>query len=469
MTATRRGLTVLAAVAVALTLPALRVQPESPPTTVTTVSAEASAEPGVDARPGVDPRPPAPSRFSIAGPAAAPLSLEEPARAEADLSAALVKEAAFDSGIDDGWAAVERYRATNPGFQPEVYPADGRGDQVGQTSVFFANARPHSSLFLLHAGPPPTAPAKSPVLLVHGANQTASQAWANPNAGGNFGCGQVTCPTEGMMQRLTAEGHQVYAIGFPHRNGDGYYWAEQIGLALDVIRQKESVEKVDVVGWSKGAFNARMYASSVRQSWGSDYAGTIDRLVLLGNPNLGFDWGFRHGWSHTAAIFPECGGSLNAPGPHTSMICFFVRHTHPELSYSSDAFPGSAQMLARWDQVHALPAYEQDWYTTYYGGRGFYTSGPGIQQAIDRSSLVQTIVQAGTPNDLPVYLLCGTAPTMAGLHNEHTGPSDGAVFVLSCASEQGIGNHADTARPFLNHLELGWSRTSADQVVEWLS
>lgn len=380
----------------------------------------------------------------------------------------VIREAVFSAGIDDGWASVERYRDTNPGFLPEAYPADGRGNQVGQTSVFFGSAQPHSSRFLLYAGPAPTGPAKSPVLLVHGANQTAPQAWSNPNAGGNFGCGQIMCPAKGMMQALTARGHQVYAIGFPHRNGDGYYWAEQIGDAVEVIRAKQGVDKVDVVGWSKGAFNARQYASSVKKDWGSPYSGHIGKLVLLGNPGLGFDWGYRHGWSHSSAVFPECGGKLNAPGPHTSMTCFFWRYQHPELSYQSDAFPGSGQMLARWDQVYPLPTAEQDWYTTYYGGNGFYTAGKGIQYAIDRQSLVDPIVEAGTPVDLPVYLLCGTAPTMAGLHNEHTGPSDGAVFVLSCSSEEGIGHHADTALPLLNHLELGWSPTATNRVAQWL-
>lgn len=380
----------------------------------------------------------------------------------------VVREAVFDGGVADGWASVERYRNTNPGFQAETYPSDGRGDQVGQTAVFFGSGRPHSSQFLLYAGPEPTAPARTPVLLVHGANQTAGQAWANPNASGSFGCGTLVCPTTGMMQKLTADGHQVYAIGFPHRNGDGYHWAQQIGDAVDLVREKTGAAKVDVVGWSKGAFNARQYVSSVRPAWGRDYAGTINRLVLLGNPNLGFDWGYRHGISHDAAIFPECGGALNAPAPHTSMTCLGVRYSHPEVSYEGDAFPGSGQMLARWDSVYPVPAYEQDWYTTYHGGTGFFSGGRGIQYVIDRQSLVQPIVRAGTPSELPVYMLCGTAPTMMGMHNEHSGPSDGAVFVRSCESTQGVGRVGGVRKTPLNHLELGWSGPGTSQVVSWL-
>ncbi|MFV0458947.1 MAG: esterase/lipase family protein [Actinomycetales bacterium] len=407
-----------------------------------------------------------------AGTAPAPVQqVANPTLAPDDLvSTGLVtREAVFTAGVEGGWASVERYQDANPGFQAEVYPADGRGDQVGQTALFFGSAQPHSSRFLLYNAPAPAAATGSPVLLVHGANQTASQAWANPNAGGNFGCGVVFCPSTGLMQHLVDAGHPVYAIGFPHRNGDGYYWAEQIGDAVEVIRAKTGAAQVDVIGWSKGAFNARMYVSSVTQPWGSPYSGNVSRLILLGNPSMGFDWGYRHGISHDGAVFPECGGTLNAPAAHTQMTCYGWRFSHPELSYASPAFPGSGQMLARWDGRYPLPYAEPDWYTTYYGGTGFYSRGVGIQAAIDEQSLVQTIVDAGTPPELPVYLLCGTAPTMAGLHNEHTGPSDGAVFVLSCASEQGIANHAATATPFLNHLQLGWSPTSMAQVTAWLN
>ena len=386
----------------------------------------------------------------------------------ASAAGTVVKEATFTTSIRNGWSSVERHRDTNPGLTTETYPSDGRGDQTGQTKRFFGASRPAASRFLLYSGPKPTGPAKSPVLLVHGANQTADQAWANPNDSGNFGCGSVLCPSTGLMQKLTAAGHPVFAIGFPHRNGDGYHWAQQIGDAVNLVKARTGAAKVDLVGWSKGAFNARMYVSSVKKSWGTAYSGNVSRLLLLGNPSQGFDWGYRHGWSLTPSVFPECGGKLNAPSAHTAMTCFGVRRSHPELSYESRAFPGSGQMLGRFDRTYPLPTYEQDWWTTYYGGTGFFTAGRGIQYAIDRQSLVKPIVAAGIPSSLPTYLLCGTAPTMAGLHNEHTGPSDGAVFVRSCASTAGIGKLAATAKPAVNHLQLGWSSTTTTQIVKWL-
>ncbi|MCO5999490.1 esterase/lipase family protein [Actinoallomurus rhizosphaericola] len=379
-------------------------------------------------------------------------------------------EATYTSGLENGWGTVERYRDTSSGFAAEDYPPGGVGDQTGQTQRLFGGvAEPHSSRFLLYQAPNALTGSKPvPVLLVHGANQTADQAWANPNVLGPNGCGSASCPSTGLMQYLDGRGYKVFAIGFPHKTGDGYYWSEQIGDAVKLIKAKTGASQVDVVGWSKGAFNARMYVSSLRKSWGTAYAGDVRRLILLGGPNKGFDWGFRHGWSHDFAIFPQCGGSLDAPAPHTAMVCYGLWYDETQLSYEGTAFPGARQMLYRWDDVYPLPTTEQDWYTTYYGGQGYYTSGRGIQYSIDQGSLVQPLIDAGVPASVPVYELCGNSPTMPLMHNEHTGPSDGAVFVASCTNTAGIANRAASATLALNHLQLGWNSGAEAQVASWL-
>jgi hypothetical protein len=401
---------------------------------------------------------------------AAAVAISSLAPASAGATASVSLEATFSSGIANGWVQVERYRDNSSGFLAETYPPDGRGDQTGQTKTFFGGvARPLSSRFLLYSAPGWNTGTKPvPVLLVHGANQTADQAWANPNSTGSFGCGVTSCPSTGLMQNLSGRGYRVFAIGFPHRNGDGYYWAEQIHDAITLIRQKTGAAQVDVVSWSKGAFNARQYVSSVRRSWGTAYAGDVRKLILLGNPNKGFDYGYRHGWNFDTSIWPECGGSLNAPSPHTDMVCFGFSDHHPELSYEGTAFPGSGQLLARWDDVFPLDTTAQDWFTTYYGGQGFFTNGHGIQWVIDRQSIVAPILAAGTPASVPVYELCGSAPTFVGLVNELTGPSDGAVFIASCAAPDGIGNRAAATTIAINHLQLGWNSTAMSQVATWL-
>lgn len=102
-------------------------------------------------------------------------------------------EATFTTGIANGWVRVERWNDNDPGFAPEAYPPDGRGDQDGQRRTFFGNvARPRSSRFLLYLAPGwDTGSRPTPVLLVHGANDNPDRAWAkNPNELGGFGWAQ---------------------------------------------------------------------------------------------------------------------------------------------------------------------------------------------------------------------------------------------------------------------------------------
>ncbi|MBO3744836.1 hypothetical protein J5X84_02060 [Streptosporangiaceae bacterium NEAU-GS5] len=388
----------------------------------------------------------------------------------AEATAAVTLEASYTTGLQNGWALVERYRDTSASFTTETYPPGGVGDQTGQPKHLFGDvAQPHSSRFLLYHAPGWQTGTKTvPVLLVHGANQTADHAWANPNLLGDNACGRLSCPSTGLMQYLDTRGYKVFAIGFPHKTGDGYFWSEQISDAIKIIKTKTGASTVDVIGWSKGAFNARQYVSSLRRPWGTAYAGDVRKLILIGGPNKGFDWGYRHGWTHDFAIYPDCGGSLNAPAPHTAMVCFGLWRNGTQLSYEGTAFPGGRQMLARWDGVYPLPTTEQDWYTTYYGGTGFFTQGKGIQYSIDQGSLVAPMISAGVPASVAVYELCGSAADMPLLHNEHTGPSDGAVFIASCNATDGIANRAATTTLSLNHLRLGWDPTAEAQIATWL-
>ena len=176
-----------------------------------------------------------------------------------------VLEATYTKSISNGWVQVERWRDPGTAFRQETFPPDGRGNQTGQRVTFFNGiATPNSGRLLLYYAPNwNTNPKATPVLLVHGANQDADLAWANPNEAGAYGCGQSSCPTTGLMQSLATGGFKVFAIGFPHKNGDGYFWAEQIEDAIQVIKSRTGAPSVDVVSWSKGAFNARMYVSSV--------------------------------------------------------------------------------------------------------------------------------------------------------------------------------------------------------------
>lgn len=381
----------------------------------------------------------------------------------------LTKEASFTTSIENGWVKVERWRDTRTAFVQESFPSDGRGNQNGQRVRFFgSNATPHSSRFLLYYAPGwDNNPRATPVLLVHGANQDADLAWADPNEAGAYGCGRGTCPSSGLMQSLTADGFRVFAISFPHKNGDGYFWSEQIADAIELVKSLTGALDVDLITWSKSAFNARMYVSSVRKTWGTIYRGDVRRLLMLGGPNNGVDGSFRHGWTYSFTVYPACGGAINGPVAHDWLVCFGVWWNGPQWTYSSAFFPGSAQMLKRWDSVYAPATVEQDWWTTYYGGWGIYTHSAGIGAFLG-ASLVDTVRNAGVPGDVEVHNLCGNQADIALLHNEHTGPSDGVVFIASCNDITGIANHGGSAVIAVNHLELGWDTPAVAQILDWL-
>lgn len=382
-----------------------------------------------------------------------------------------VLEATFPAP-GNGWAKVERYLDPTPGFRAEQFPADGRGDQEGARRTYFGTGEPSSARFLLYSATGwDTGGTGTPVLLVHGANDSADRAWANPGESGS--CGASSCPSTGLAQYLAGTGRRVFAVGFAHKQGDNLLQAQAVGDALALIRARLGVPRVDVVAWSKGEVAARAYVSSVRPSWGRAYAGDVRRLVTLGGPNGGLDYVYAHGWDFDLVTWPACGGTANAPSPHLFMTCYGTYTAQPCLGVlptgGSDCYPGQRQLLARWDATYGVDTTAQDWWTTYYGGQGFYTSGQGIQAAVDAGSLIAPLQRAGIPASVPTYLLAGGSADIPGVLNENRGPSDGIVFTASALDTTGIATVGGTRLlTGLNHLELAWAPDAEAQVARWL-
>lgn len=414
-----------------------------------------------------------------------------------DLLAGLVLEQTFDTNLENGWVRVERWRDENKGFiQEDRFSLDQRAAQTGQRLKFFASdPAPHSSKFLLYYAPGWDTPQRPvPVLLAHGANDQADRAWANPGESGDFGCGQSSCPETGLMQDLAEAGFAVFAVTHPHSQGDNYFWSEQIGDAVSIIRERTGADQVDVVGWSKGVLSTRMYTSSLKQEWGTAYRGDVRRLILIGGPNLGFDYIFRYGVAHDAGIYDQLqlGGKIHAPGPHDELLLFAQWKDQADYaifkSTKGDNYRGQLQMLARWDDVYALTGMANNGFgayavvdsdSTYYGEahtKGLTTRGKGIDHAIGQGSIIAPMVAAGIPASVQTYLLCGdldlddNSKLIPGIPNEIAGPSDGIVFIDSCAAEDGIGDLADTAILHnVNHLQLGWHANAVAAIAGWLS
>lgn len=414
--------------------------------------------------------------------------------APVDLLGDLVLEETFADGVANGWVRVERWRDPNPGFiQEDRFELDQRASQTGQRLKFFASdPAPHSGVFLLYYAPGWDAAKRStPVLLAHGANDQADRAWANPGESGDFGCGQSSCPKTGLMQALAQAGYSVFAVSHAHNQGDNYFWSEQIGDAVSIIRERTGAAQVDLVGWSKGVLASRMYTSSLRRDWGTAFKGDVRRLVLIGGPNLGFDYIFRYGTAHDTGIYKDYGGTINAPGPHDELLLFGQWADRAEYaifkSPKGDNYRGQLQMLARWDDAHPLTGMANnglgayavlDSASTYYGegeSKGAIARGKGIDVAIDQGSVIEAMVAAGIPASVETFLLCGdldladNSKLIPGIPNEIAGPSDGIVFIDSCAAPDGIGTLADTAiLKNVNHLQLGWHEQSVAKLTGWL-
>ena len=369
-----------------------------------------------------------------------------------------------------GWQRAEVWNDTDPTWPASHYLPTGRDNQTGQPERLFGTAQPPSSEFILFQAPGATTNNGSPVLLVMGAGDSVTREYADPNLDGAYTCGTANCPTTGLMQYLADDGYRVFAVNFANVQGNNFEWAQTISDALQVVRSETQSSSVDIVAWSKGAFAARMYVSSVAASWGRPYQGDVAKLVLIGNPNGGLDYTFAHGTEANSEIYPQCGGSLNGPSPSQSYMCYGIMYTEPNLSIDSAYWTGQRQMLARWDSTYGVDETQDTWYTTYYGGTGYTSTSNGIQYAIDHGSLVSTIQQAGIPASVPTYLICGAAATIPDFYNENRGPSDGVVFVASCEDTAGITNLAtEVLFSGYNHLMLGWEPTAESTIAGWLS
>lgn len=399
----------------------------------------------------------------------------------------LVFEEAFE-GLDYGWVHAERWRIASPTLLPDPFFPDARSEQTGQQLEFYdLDPTPDPDVFVLQYGPGWDEASGNPVLLVHGADDPPDRAWANPGQLGPYGCGDAVCPDTGILQALAAADIPVFAIAFPNTQGDNFNWVEQMHAAIEVIREQTCAAQVDVLGWSKGAFAARLYGSGLRMRGGTPLGDEVRKLILMGGPNLGFDYLFRYGSGNNTSVWPP--GMSHGPTPHHIQVLGGVDVDRGEYAVYETAsgyyFRGQAQMQASFIDAYPLSPFANsglglyavvDSQSTYFGEDafpGFAAKGYGIDYAIEQGSIVDDMLAADVPASIQTYLLCSEiseqADYIVGIPNEISGPSDGVVFVDSCAAPDAIGNLADVAvLQDVNHLELGWAPDSLATIVGWL-
>ncbi|HEY9854205.1 MAG TPA: hypothetical protein V6D05_00620 [Stenomitos sp.] len=351
--------------------------------------------------------------------------------------------------VASDWTRIERLSSTLSQFPKENMRSNGRHTDPDIVRAFGTDMPPSSDV-LLHYFKGWDKGQGTPVLLVHGTIVDATSSWVKPHG------------EPGLAPWLAQRGYRVFAVTFAHRHGDNMLWAEQVANAIARIREVTGVKQVDVVAHSKGTVAVRALTSGVRPSWATPYQGDIRRMILIGSPTLGLDTTFRHSIINYG-LYPEKDDShFNAPMAWTRMLVMgmWVDTSAQTMMRSyGDYFPGQAQMLAHWDKEYPLPQAEQDWYTTYYGGQGFVSYSPGIDKAIaDGGHFIDTLRSHPVDSNVQLAVLAGDRPDLFGIHNEHTGPSDGVVFVKSATETddlvRGGAKLLDKKVMSLNHMDL---------------
>lgn len=329
----------------------------------------------------------------------------------------------------DTWHSTELIRDRDELFKQQIFNPRTKHRDPEIVEAFGTDA-PHSGDALLHyAGPPPAGVTKkdTPVLLVHGATKNGNFWWDPSEDGKN----------QGLAQKLRDEGHEVFAITFAHNQDDNFLWAEQIANAIAEIKKDTGAEAVDIVAHSKGGVPTRLYVSDVRREGveATPYQGDVRRMVLVGAPNGGIDYSFRHPSANYALLLGGDNPKLNAPVSWDSALLWGVPQNVSEVGFGQDGpdyFPGQRQLLADLSEQHPLSPLEPDWYTTYHGGQGFVSRSKGIQHYIaEGENVIERMKQAPIPPEVEVAVVAGNAANIPGILNEYTGPSDGLLFVSS--------------------------------------
>ena len=319
------------------------------------------------------------------------------------------------------WSSIERHQDPDRTlFDKGEYNAmtewPANASYAPYIATCFGSARPHTSEFLLHVGPSAAIASGTPILFVPGAADNASR-------------GFIT-----MAWHEDLLGRPVYAITFAHPHGDEFQQAEEIADAIARIKARTGATQVDLVAHSKGGIAAAIYASNgPKAAWNNDayesvgtkYRGDVRRLVLIATPLDGIDTAFR--WPDGNYMSLDADEAVSPSSwatyyPYTTANTWTTTDLSKQdfLPEDGDLFPGQRQLYAR--QPYDLPgsmswlgvyAMQQDWYTTYEGGYGYYSYSDGIDAVVDAGGDVFGSLSAnGVDPAVELFLLAGNNPVM---------------------------------------------------------
>lgn len=393
-------------------------------------------------------------------------SFVKPVNASPTITVQQTFTAAANPDVVGLWSQVERIKVNDSNITQELFITDNEHKTSTIVKGFGNDASPNSQLFLLHkyAGWN-TATKPYPVLFVHGAGSDGDFA-VDPERDGT---------TPGLAQSLAADGYAVFAITFAHPHGDNYIQREVLAAAIQRIKDITGKTKVDLIAHSKGNMSSRMYVSDVKKSWGTAFRNDVRRYIQLGAPNGGIDYTFRNTWAAWGIMATGAFG----PVPYTYMTIYgwptdTSYHSIYNAADGGGAYPGQAQMLAKWDDVYDLDVFEQDWYTTYYGGWGYYSYSEGIDYAINQGgNLINTLINTPVNSSVQIATLAGNVNVISGVTMEDDGPSDGILFVDSATMTDpmisGGATLLEKTVMNLNHVQLAYDPTALTWIKTQLS
>lgn len=340
------------------------------------------------------------------------------------------------------WEWTERIRGyqerlSQENFIPEIECKD---EEIVR---YFGTSQPASYDVLLHYLPATKKLHPNPVLLVHGAGHHANLAWC-----------ESLFQEKGLLYSLSAAGIDVFAVTFAHPHGDNWQQAIQLSNVIRRIREVAQTDKIDLIAHSKGGIPAWIYLAGMCSPWDGSYQGEVERYMMLGTPNRGIDFPFRHLSPNWSVI--EMG--ISAPIACDSLLYYgrYIDTTERSIYRDGGAFPGSCQLLYRWDDKYPVQMQSR---TLYYGGQNFFLHSRGIDTAIREGDyLVERLMSSPIDSRIEVHVLAGNRPYFHGVRGEQDAESDGLVFVDSVLFTDGIASSPHQVKRKdvlpLNHLEL---------------
>ncbi|WP_051331208.1 esterase/lipase family protein [Aneurinibacillus terranovensis] len=340
------------------------------------------------------------------------------------------------------WKWTERIRGcqnrlTQEKFIPEIECKDE------EIIRHFGSLQPASYDVLLHYLPASTKSHQHPVLLVHGAGHHANLAWC-----------ESLHQEKGLVYPLSSSGRDIFAVTFAHPHGDNWQQAIQLSNIIRRIQEVSQTDKIDLIAHSKGGVPVWIYLAGLCGMWDAPYQGEVQRYIMLGTPNRGLDFPFRHvspNWSVIAM-------GISAPVACDSIMYYglYKDTTEQSIYHDGGAFPGSCQLLYRWDDKYPVQMQSK---TLYYGGQNIFLHSRGIDAAIrEGGHLIEKLLSSPIDSEINVHVLAGNQPYFNGIPGEQDAKSDGLVFVESVLFTDGIAPSPNQVKRKeilpLNHLEL---------------